>query len=55
VLTRFQIETSADAPPGEYWVNLGMYSYPDITAVPVLDAAGNPVADLVTVGPVVLR
>jgi hypothetical protein len=55
VLTRFQIEVGAEAPPGTYWVNLGMYSYPDIAAVPVLDAAGNPAGDFAVVGPVTLR
>ena len=52
VLIRFQIEVSAEAPPGEYWVNLGMYSYPDIVVVPELDVAGNPVGNLIVVGPV---
>jgi hypothetical protein len=55
VLTRFQIESGAEAAPGEYWVNLGMYSYPDVVAAPVLDVAGNPAGDFTVVGPVVLR
>jgi hypothetical protein len=55
VLLFFQIEVGAEAPAGEYWVNLGMYSYPDVVAVPVVDEAGAPVADWVVVGPVTLR
>ncbi|MGD9099690.1 MAG: glycosyltransferase family 39 protein, partial [Anaerolineae bacterium] len=55
VLTRFQIETQAETPPGEYWVNLGMYSYPDLVAAPVLDVAGNPAADFTVVGPLELH
>ncbi len=55
VLTRFQIETDAAAPPGNYWIRLGMYSYPDIVNAPVVDAAGNPTADAVMVGPISLR
>jgi hypothetical protein len=55
VVTRFRIKTDAELPPGEYWVHLGMYSYPDIVNVPLLDVAGNPVADAVVVGPIVVR
>ncbi len=55
VLTRFSIETNADAPQGQYWIHLGMYTFPDIVNVPVLDAAGNPAGDLKVVGPVLLR
>jgi 4-amino-4-deoxy-L-arabinose transferase-like glycosyltransferase len=55
VLTRFQIEIDSNAPAGEYWIRLGMYGYPDIVNVPVVDAAGNPVADAVTVGPIDIR
>jgi 4-amino-4-deoxy-L-arabinose transferase-like glycosyltransferase len=55
VLTRFQIVPDAGTPPGDYWLRLGMYSYPDIVNAPVLDAAGNPVAESVTVGPISLR
>jgi hypothetical protein len=49
VLTRFNIQTSPDAPPGEYWVNTGMYSYPGLVAAPMLDVAGNPAADFMQV------
>jgi len=55
VLTRFQIETDAETPPGDYWINLGMYSYPDVIAAPVLDVAGNPASDFTVVGPIELR
>jgi hypothetical protein len=54
VLTRFDIQASPDAPPGEYWINTGMYSYPDVVASPVLDVAGNPAADFFTLGPLEL-
>lgn len=55
VVTQFQIETRADMPAGEYWVHSGMYSYPDIANAPVLDAAGNPIADFMVIGPIVSR
>jgi len=54
VLTRFRIEIDADSSPGEFWVRLGMYTYPDIVNVPVVDGAGNPVTDAVVVGPISL-
>jgi len=55
VVTHFRIETDVQLPSGEYWVHLGMYSYPEIINVPLLDIAGNPVADSVVVGPIVVR
>jgi hypothetical protein len=55
VLTRFQIDVPPGIPAGSYWVRLGMYSYPDVVNVPVLDAAGNPASDAVVVGPFGLR
>ena len=54
VLTRFSIETGADPPPGQYWIHLGMYTFPEVTNVLLLDEAGNPVGDLKTVGPISL-
>jgi hypothetical protein len=32
-------------PPDGTAVRLGMYRYPELTAVPLLDVAGNPYAD----------
>jgi 4-amino-4-deoxy-L-arabinose transferase-like glycosyltransferase len=54
VLATFQIEVDAAAPPGEYWIRVGMYSYPDIVNVPVVDVAGNAQADSVVIGPILL-
>ncbi len=55
VLTRFQIAIDDAAPPGAYWIRMGMYSYPEVVNVPVVDGAGNPTADAVIVGPITLR
>jgi hypothetical protein len=55
MVTHFQIQTDPEAPSGEYWMHFGMYSYPEVVNVPVLDAAGNPAADIVVVGPILLR
>ena len=38
-----------DAPSGRYHVRIGMYTYPEIVNVPVLDSGGNPVGDYVDV------
>jgi hypothetical protein len=54
ILTYFRIKPQAGAPPGEYWIRLGMYSFPEVSNVPVIDIAGNAVSDAVVVGPVVL-
>jgi 4-amino-4-deoxy-L-arabinose transferase-like glycosyltransferase len=55
VLSRFLIEIDSSASPGEYWMRLGMYSYPEIVNAPVVDSAGNPTADAVSVGPIAMR
>jgi hypothetical protein len=54
VLTRFKVEVDRDAAARELWARFGMYLYPDIVNVPVVDGAGNPVADAVLVGPISL-
>lgn len=35
----------ADASPGRYTLRVGMYAYPEIANVPLIDAAGNPAGD----------
>ena len=41
-----------DAPPGEYELWAGMYTWPDIKRLPVYDAQGNLVGDHVVLGKV---
>jgi 4-amino-4-deoxy-L-arabinose transferase-like glycosyltransferase len=52
VLNRFSIPIPAGLSPGRYRVWGVTYSYPDIVNVPVLDGAGNPSGDGVTLGEV---
>jgi hypothetical protein len=52
VLSRFSIPVPEDLSPGRYAVWAGLYSYPDVVNVPVLDVAGNPAADRVALGDV---
>ncbi|HNT77741.1 MAG TPA: glycosyltransferase family 39 protein [Anaerolineae bacterium] len=55
VLNRLALPLPATLPEGEYTVRAGMYTYPDITGVPVVDASGNPIDDGVILGTVVLQ
>jgi len=50
VLNRFSIPFSPDLPPGRYQVWAGLYTYPDVVNVPVVDVVGNPVGDRVALG-----
>lgn len=52
VLNRFSIPIPSDLSPGRYRVWGVIYSYPDIVNTSVLDAAGNPSGDGVTLGEV---
>ena len=52
VLTWFDIAISTDAPPPPYFVRSGMYTYPDIVNVQLIDVAGNPAGEFVELGPV---
>ncbi len=55
VLSRFPIPVPPDLSPGRYQVWAGLYTYPDVVNVPVLDVAGNPVGDRVVLGEVEVR
>lgn len=55
VLSRFPIPVSPDLPPGRYQVWAGLYTYPDVVNVSVLDVAGNPVGDRVALGEVEVK
>lgn len=55
VLSRFTVPVPADLPAGAYPVRAGLYTYPDIQRVPVVDAMGNPVADGVLLGTTLIR
>ena len=50
VLSRFYLSLPTDLPAGSYQARAGVYTYPDITAVPVVDPEGIPVDDGVTLG-----
>ncbi|RME37161.1 MAG: hypothetical protein D6793_04645 [Thermoflexia bacterium] len=55
VLSRFTVPIPPDLPPGPYTVRFGMYTYPDIQGVPVVDVAGNPMEGAVQLGTVTVQ
>ena len=52
VLTWFDIAISTGAPPPPYFIRSGMYIYPDVVNVQLLDVAGNPAGEFVELGPI---
>lgn len=50
VLSRFVLPVSGD-PPRPWRVRVGMYRFPSLAAVPVLDEAANPAADYLELDP----
>jgi len=55
VLSRFTVPIPADLPAGLYAVRAGLYTYPEIQGIPVVDAVGNPAAGDVLLGTVTIR
>lgn len=51
VLIGLDITHSPELPRGTYGAQVGQYLYPQVLNVPVIDAAGQPVADAVLLGP----
>jgi hypothetical protein len=49
VVTWFDIPIDPDAPAPPYVVRVGMYTYPDVVNVPLVDVAGNPAAPFVEI------
>ena len=52
VIDRFALPIPANAPPGEYQIEVGLYNWWTMERLPVLDDAGNIVADHVILGQV---
>jgi hypothetical protein len=47
----FDLAISGDAPDPPYWMRVGMYSYPDVANLSLLDEAQNPAGQFVDLGP----
>lgn len=52
VLSRFVIAVPSEVSAGTYQLRAGMYSYPDVIGVPVVDAQGTAIDDGVSLGTV---
>lgn len=52
VMSRFTLPIPPDLSAGFYRVRTGLYTYPEIQGVPVVDTVGNPVEDAVLLGTV---
>jgi len=52
VLTWFDISISPDAPPPPYMIRTGMYTYPDIVNVSLVDGHGEPAGQFLELGPI---
>jgi hypothetical protein len=52
IINAFDITEPDTGSTGPYWMRTGLYLYPQIIDIPVIDGAGNPVAETVTLGPV---
>lgn len=52
IADRYRIPVAADAPPGSYRLEVGLYGLVDGLRLPVLDAAGQPLGDALTLGTV---
>jgi hypothetical protein len=48
----YRLVLPADLPPGDYWVEVGMYGMTSLRRFPVVDLAGNLAGDRVILGPV---
>lgn len=51
VVSKFDITRTGEASVSPHWGRIGLYLYPQIDNVPVIDGAGNPMGDAVVVGP----
>jgi hypothetical protein len=48
----YQLGLPEDLPPGDYWVEVGMYGMTSLRRLPVVDLTGNLAGDRVILGPV---
>jgi hypothetical protein len=48
----YRLELPADLPPGDYWLEVGMYGMTSLRRLPVVDLSGSLAGDRVILGPV---
>ena len=52
IISKFDITLPQGVMAGPYWLRVGLYLFPEVINVSVIDEAGNPVGDSVLLGPV---
>jgi hypothetical protein len=51
IVSAFDIILPETRPSGPYWVRVGLYVFPEVVDVPVIDQAGNPITGTIILGP----
>jgi hypothetical protein len=51
----YRLALPENLPPGEYWLEVGMYGMTSLRRLPVVDSLGNLAGDRVILGPVRVR
>jgi 4-amino-4-deoxy-L-arabinose transferase-like glycosyltransferase len=51
IISEFYITLSPEALADPYWAQVGVYLYPEVISLPVVDGSGKPVAGAVVLGP----
>jgi hypothetical protein len=51
IISLFDIIPPESEPSEPYWARVGLYTYPEIIDVPVIDQAGNPITGTIILGP----
>jgi hypothetical protein len=50
-MTLFDITNASKIAADPFWGSAGLYLYPEVVNVPVIDDSGNPIGDVVNIGP----
>ena len=51
----YRLELTDDIPPGQYWLEVGMYEMGTVRRIPQFDANGNMIGDRLILGPLILE
>ena len=51
IISKFDITKSGSEALVPHWARLGLYLYPLVVDVPVIDSAGNEITDAISIGP----
>jgi hypothetical protein len=51
VVSLFDITVFEEVPPEPHWARVGLYTFPEVIDVPIIDHAGNPITSTIVIGP----